>query len=122
VIDDSPAIRAVLRRMLGEIGADVSEAANGRDALDALGAGARPDVCLVDWGMADLDGLGFVEAVRADGALDEVLLLVVTTESDVDRVIQALSAGADDYLMKPFTQDALECKLTSLGLIGPSAA
>ena len=122
VIDDSRAIRAVLRRMLGELGVEVSEAADGRAALAVIAAGDRPDVCLVDWNMPELNGLGFVEAVRADESLADVRLLMVTTESEMERVIEALSAGADEYLMKPFTQDALEGKLELLGLLGSSAA
>ena len=121
VIDDSRAIRAVLRRMLVEMGFEVIEAGNGREALTTL-AGERPDLCLVDWNMPEMDGLAFVEAVRADASFAEMPLLMVTTESEMERVIEALTAGANEYLMKPFTKDALEAKLELLGVLGPSLA
>jgi two-component system, chemotaxis family, chemotaxis protein CheY len=121
VIDDSRAIRAVLRRMLVEMGFEVAEAGNGREALAVL-AGDRPDLCLVDWNMPEMDGLSFVQAVRADAAFAEMPLLMVTTESEMERVIEALTAGANEYLMKPFTKDALEAKLELLGVLGPSLA
>jgi two-component system, chemotaxis family, chemotaxis protein CheY len=121
VIDDSRAIRAVLRRMLVEMGFEVVEAGNGREALGVL-AGERPDLCLVDWNMPEMDGLSFVEAVRADATYAEMPLLMVTTESEMERVIEALTAGANEYLMKPFTKDALEAKLELLGVLGPSLA
>jgi two-component system chemotaxis response regulator CheY len=121
VIDDSKAIRAVLRRMLVDLGFEVAEAGDGRQALDVI-AQERPDLCLVDWNMPEMDGLAFVQAVRADDSYAELPLLMVTTESEMERVIEALTAGANEYLMKPFTKDALEAKLELLGLVGTTLA
>jgi two-component system, chemotaxis family, chemotaxis protein CheY len=116
VVDDSRAIRSVLRRMLAEIGLDTDEAGDGRQALTLLERIAAPDVMLVDWNMPEMDGLAFVKAVRALPDLDAVPVVMVTTESEAERVIQALEAGANEYLMKPFTKEGLLSKLDLLGI------
>lgn len=119
VIDDSRATRAVLKRMLTGIGYDVVEAPHGRAALDLLATEGLPDVALVDWNMPEMDGLAFVRAVRADPSLERLPLLMVTTESEPAQVVRALSAGADEYAMKPFTADVILDKLALLGLDVP---
>ena len=120
VVDDSRATRAVLRRMLNGVGFDVVEAEHGRAALDLLEAdAAMPDVALVDWNMPEMDGLSFVRAVRADPAYERLPLVMVTTESEPAQVVRALSAGADEYAMKPFTADIILDKLALLGLDVP---
>ena len=119
VIDDSRATRAVLKRMLTGIGYDVLEAPHGRAALDLLATEGLPDVALVDWNMPEMDGLAFVRAVRADPSLERLPLVMVTTESEPAQVVRALSAGADEYAMKPFTADVILDKLALLGLDVP---
>lgn len=119
VIDDSRATRAVLKRMLTGIGYDVVEAPHGRAALDLLATEGLPDVALVDWNMPEMDGLAFVRAVRADPSLERLPLVMVTTESEPAQVVRALSAGADEYAMKPFTADVILDKLALLGLDVP---
>lgn len=121
VIDDSATIRRLLRRMLEDVGFVVEEAEDGRAALDVLAGGARFDVALVDWNMPRLDGLGVITAVRADDEHADMAILVVTTETEVHRVIEALEAGADEYLMKPFRGAALRDKLALLDLVAPAA-
>lgn len=120
VIDDSTTIRRLLRRMLDDLGFDVQEAEDGRVALDLLSAGARFDVALVDWNMPRLDGLGVITAVRADDDHGDMAILVVTTETEVHRMVEALEAGADEYLMKPFGRAALHDKLALLDLVAPA--
>jgi two-component system chemotaxis response regulator CheY len=120
VVDDSRAIRSVLRRMLGEIGLDTDEAGDGRQALAVLERIPAPDVVLVDWNMPEMDGLALVQALRAVPEYDAVPLIMVTTESEVERVIQALEAGANEYLMKPFTKEGLLSKLELLGVGVPA--
>lgn len=116
VIDDSKAMRTILRRFLKEVGFEVSEACHGRDALEQLGKIGPVDLALVDWNMPEMNGLDFVVAVRADGAYGQMKLMMVTTESEIARVQTAIDAGADEYVMKPFTTDALRDKLAMLGL------
>lgn len=116
VIDDSRATRAILRRMLEGFGCEVSEAVDGSDALAVIGREAAFDLALVDWNMPVMNGLQFVEAVRGDGAHDGPLLVMVTTEGDTDHMIRALEAGADEYVMKPFTAAVIKEKLRLLGV------
>lgn len=116
VIDDSRATRAILRRILGEIGLDALEAADGREALDVLAANEDIGVALVDWNMPVMDGLEFVRAVRADDRHRDLVIVMVTTEGDAERMILALEAGADEYAMKPFTAAVIRDKLALLGM------
>jgi two-component system chemotaxis response regulator CheY len=116
VIDDSGAMRAILGRILREIGFEVAEAAHGREGLARLRELGVPDLVLVDWKMPEMDGLEFVQAVRADRSLAQVRLLMVSTETEASQVARALAAGADEYVMKPFTKDSIVGKLELLGL------
>jgi two-component system chemotaxis response regulator CheY len=117
ILDDSRAMRMILRRIMHAAGFEVVEAADGRQGLDALAAGPLPDVALVDWNMPGLDGLSFVNAVRDNPAYRPMTLMMVTTESEHDQVVRALAAGAHEYLIKPFTADAVVDKLELLGLV-----
>lgn len=116
VIDDSRAMRMVLGGLLADMGFEVDEAEHGERALAMLGAATAPDVVLVDWNMPVMNGLDFIKAVRGSSAFAGVRLLVITSETEVGQMINALAAGADEYLMKPFTADALLHKLEILGL------
>ena len=117
ILDDSRAMRMILRRIMHAAGFEVVEAADGRQGLDALAVGPLPDVALVDWTMPGRDGLSFVNAVRANPAYRPMTLMMVTTESEHDQVVRALAAGAHEYLIKPFTADAVVDKLELLGLV-----
>ena len=117
VIDDSSAMRMILRRIVTKLGFDVVEAENGRDALDRLESAQRvPDVALIDWNMPEMNGLEFIQAVRSDPRYSRLTLLMVTTESEQSQIVRALAAGAHEYLIKPFTPDAVAEKLELLGL------
>ncbi len=118
VIDDSRAMRFLLRRMMTELGFEVDEAAHGVQALEVLQGGERPDLMMVDWNMPEMDGYEFVKAVRADQQYDDVPLMMVTTETEMAQVMRALDAGADEYVMKPFTREVIEEKVELLGLTG----
>jgi two-component system chemotaxis response regulator CheY len=115
VIDDSRAMRSLIGRTLREFGFDVVEASDGREALARMRSQGLPAIALVDWNMPDMDGFEFVCTVRRDEALRGILLMMVTTETEEAQVSRALSAGADEYLMKPFTEEALVEKLELLG-------
>lgn len=116
VIDDSRAMRAILGNILRRVGATVVEAPHGVDGLRQLDGPTPPDLVLVDWNMPEMDGLEFVRAVRAQPRLDALPLVMVTTETELSRMAEALASGADEYVMKPFTADALLQKLGALGL------
>ena len=116
VIDDSRAIRKILSRLLVQIGFDVVEAANGKEALERLKEEGQTDLCLIDWNMPVMDGYEFLCAVRADSAYADVRLMMVTTESELEQMVKALDAGADDYVMKPFTAEVIREKLNLLGI------
>lgn len=116
VVDDSRAMRMILARVLREQGWEVLEAGDGREALEVLAANPMPAVALVDWNMPVMNGLEFVEAVRRDEALSAMRLIMVTTESESSQVVKAIEAGAEEYLFKPFTPDAVLDKLAMLGL------
>ena len=118
VIDDSRTMRMVLRRQLELLGYGVLEAGDGQQALEVLAAhaDAPPVLATVDWNMPVMNGLEFVKAVRADPGLRDVTLMMVTTEAEHGQIVRALAAGAHEYLIKPFTADALVDKLDYLGL------
>lgn len=117
VIDDSRTMRRIVSRILVGLGFDVVEAGDGRQALAALASGPLPDLACIDWNMPVMDGLTFVTRVRADERLRGITLMMVTTESESGQMVRALAAGAHEYLMKPFTPDAMEEKLLLLGLL-----
>jgi len=122
VIDDSRAMRLILKRIAGQLGFEVSEAANGREAMDLLAADdSPPDLALVDWNMPEMNGLEFVTAVRADPKYRAMTLMMVTTEGEQSQIVRALAAGAHEYVIKPFTPDAIHDKLQLLGLVGVEA-
>jgi two-component system chemotaxis response regulator CheY len=116
VIDDSRATRAILRRILGELGFETLEAEDGQVALEVLAAEGPVEVALVDWNMPVMDGLTFVRTVRADPTHDGLTIVMVTTEGDIDHMITALEAGANEYAMKPFTAAVIRDKLALLGV------
>jgi two-component system, chemotaxis family, chemotaxis protein CheY len=116
IVDDSRAMRLLIARVLESLDFTTFQAGNGREALDALASEGPFDVALVDWNMPEMDGLEFVSEVRRDRGLDEMAIVMVTTESEERQVQRAISAGASEYLMKPFTREAFERKLFTLGL------
>src|SRR6185503_13191798 len=116
VIDDSAAVRTILRRILTDCGFEVVEAAHGREALERLKEVGKADIALVDWNMPEMNGFDFIRAVRADHAHDGMRLMMVTTETEIAQVAKALEAGANEYVMKPFTKDMILEKLSLLGI------
>jgi two-component system chemotaxis response regulator CheY len=116
VIDDSRVMRSILRHILRRLGHEVREAGNGREGLDSLRQFGTPDLALVDWNMPEMNGFDFVRAVRADRAYDDLRLMMVTTENEMSKVAAALEAGANEYVMKPFTEEVIREKLELLGL------
>lgn len=117
VIDDSRTMRRILRRILENLGIEVTEAGDGQEALDLVQAGPIPDLCLIDWNMPVMDGYTFVTRIRAVPQWRDITLMMVTTESSTGSIVKALAAGAHEYVIKPFTPQAIEEKLELLGLV-----
>ena len=119
VVDDSRAMRMLMGRLLKDIGFEVDEAGDGCQALVRLRERLAENplqLALVDWNMPEMSGIELVEAVRADPAFAALRIVMVTTETELSQVTRALDAGADEYLMKPFTRDDVVGKLELLGL------
>jgi two-component system chemotaxis response regulator CheY len=117
VIDDSRAMRMLLKTVLQPMGYTVIEAGNGQEGLDRLKANGGPfELGLVDWNMPVMNGLEFVQAARGDRANDAMKLVMVTTEVETSQITRALEAGANEYVMKPFTREALQEKLAMLNV------
>jgi two-component system chemotaxis response regulator CheY len=114
VIDDSRAVRLLLGQMLREMGVAVVEAGNGREGLDRLRDHPEVALVLVDWNMPVMNGLEFIVAVRTQRAWDAIRIVMVTTETESGQVARALEAGAQEYIMKPFTKEILVAKLSLL--------
>lgn len=118
VIDDSRAMRSILTAILGEIGFDVVQVGDAEAAFELLQQDTAFDLALVDWNLPAMSGLDLVREVQALPGLDDLRLMMVTTETELERVSQALDAGADEYIMKPFDKEMLLEKLVLLGVGG----
>ena len=118
VIDDSKAMRRIIQTTRKALGFDVQQAEHGGRGLEMLEeAKGDFDLVMVDWNMPELNGFQFVQKVRENTAFDDVKLIMCTTETEFDQMLKALDAGANEYLMKPFTKEALLDKLGLVGLV-----
>ena len=115
IVDDSPVIRKVARRIFELMQLETTEAEDGRKALDACEF-LMPDVILLDWNMPVMDGFAFLKELRKmpDGRKPKVVFC--TTENDVAHIARAMHAGADDYILKPFDKEAVLAKFQQVGL------
>ena len=116
IIDDSKPVRSILAKMLRELDFEITEATNGQEGMERLLQSGAPQLATVNWNMPIMDGLEFIRAVRADSRFTQVPLLVVSGESAQSTIDRALSAGANDYLVKPVTKRTLTEKLAKLGI------
>lgn len=116
VIDDSRAMRIILKQILQSVGGTCEEAGNGKEGLEKLKTMNKPDIVLVDWNMPEMNGLEFVRAVRGNPSYRTLPLMMVTTETESSQMVKALAAGANEYVMKPFTKDVIQEKLKILGI------
>jgi len=115
IVDDSSTMRKIVQRNLKQTRLDIAEifqAGDGQEGLAVLQA-QQVHLILSDWNMPNLDGLGFVQAVRANTAWDPIQIVMITTEGGEAKVQEAIGAGANGYVKKPFTADDLEAQLTS---------
>jgi len=116
VVDDARTVRLILKRILEEAGFEAIEAENGRDALAWLASGETAQLVFVDWEMPEMNGISFVRKVRENPAYRDLRLVMVTKETRLHNVREALEAGADEYIMKPFTREVVRDKLQLLDL------
>ncbi|MCU5784269.1 Response regulator CheY [Alcanivorax balearicus MACL04] len=114
VVDDFPTMRRIIRSLLKELGfGNVDEAEDGQEALTKLRGGGFQFV-VSDWNMPNLDGLEMLKQIRADGDLNHLPVLMVTAEAKKENIIAAAQAGANGYIVKPFTAVTLEEKLNKI--------
>jgi two-component system, chemotaxis family, chemotaxis protein CheY len=118
IVDDSKTIRMVLGKIMRELGYETCEAANGQDGLKVMETQKGfVDLILADWNMPVMNGLDMVKHLRQDPNLAAVKIIMVTTETEIDNMVAALEAGANEYVMKPFTKDILKEKLEMAGIL-----
>ena len=117
VVDDSRAIRMILGKILKGLGFDVLEASNGREALEVIDVEKTAvTLVLADWNMPEINGLELLKQLRQRPELASLVVVMVTTETELDQMSAALEAGANEYIMKPFTKDILVEKLELVGI------
>jgi two-component system chemotaxis response regulator CheY len=117
IIDDSRAMRRVLRRIVEPLGFTIIEGEHGQDGLDQLAKYNHDvDLILVDWNMPVMDGLTFVKTLRANKDIPRITTVMVTTETEPAQMARALMAGVDEFVMKPFTAEILIEKLQLIGV------
>lgn len=116
IVDDSKMIRRVAARIVKDMGFDIIHAANGKDALDHCRA-SMPDAILLDWAMPVMDGFDFLKTLRHEKDGKNPIVIFCTSERSVERIVEALDNGADEYIMKPFDSDIIESKFQLAGLL-----
>ncbi len=118
LVDDSRAVRMVGRRLMTSLGFDVLEAEDGQKALEVFAQ--HPDrirAVLLDWNMPVMDGLTFLKTLRQQPLAKQPAVVMCTTENDISHIVQAMEAGADEYVMKPFTEDIIRDKFADVGVL-----
>ena len=114
MIDDSRAMRTIIGQILRSIGYEVADASNGREGLQRVSEVGPLNLILVDWNMPEMNGIDFVRALRSDRKNDDVRVMMVTTETEMKRMAEALEQGVNEYVMKPFTRDVILQKLEQM--------
>lgn len=116
IVDDARAIRKIVGDMLREMGFEVMEACDGVDALKQLHESELPDACMIDWNMPNMNGIELIKAIRAQEKFRDLPLMMVTSETEMDSVSTAFLAGANEYVMKPFSSMDIVDKFQILGI------
>jgi two-component system chemotaxis response regulator CheY len=116
VVDDSRVSRGLIKRVLSSLGIECIEAGDGLEALTVLREVEPPDLAMLDWNMPNMNGYDLVKALRAERRYDAMRVIMCTSETETDQMHKALMAGADEYIMKPFTAEGVMSKLEMLGL------
>ena len=116
VVDDSRVIRKVACRILEDLSFETEEAEDGAAALKACRR-SMPDMILLDWNMPNMNGIEFLRMLRTEKQGDKPVVVFCTTENDVAHISEALDAGANEYIMKPFDRGIMEAKLAEVGMM-----
>ncbi|WP_460021637.1 response regulator [Magnetospira thiophila] len=116
IVDDSRVIRMVARKIVEELGFEPVEAADGKEALDACGK-AMPDAVLLDWNMPVMSGIEFLREMRKIPGGEKPIVVFCTTENDIEHIQEAIEAGANEYIMKPFDSEIIQAKFAQVGLM-----
>lgn len=116
IVDDSKVVRMVARRILEDLKFEILEAEDGKEAMDQC-LKEMPDVVLLDWNMPVMNGLDFLRALRKVEGGNDPVVVFCTTENDMDHIRQAISAGANEYIMKPFDRAIIEAKFSQVGVL-----
>lgn len=116
IVDDSKVIRMVAKKILQDLEFETVEAADGQLAIDACMIN-MPDGVLLDWNMPVMSGIEFLRELRAAPGGDKPIVVFCTTENDIEHIQEAIEAGANEYIMKPFDSEIIQAKFTQVGLL-----
>jgi two-component system, chemotaxis family, chemotaxis protein CheY len=116
LVDDARTVRLICRRVVSAMGFESLEAENGEVALQIVRDNADLDLILLDWHMPVMDGITFLRTLRSDRTLAQPRVVMCTTQNDIQDISDALTAGADEYIMKPFTEEIIREKLLEAGV------
>ena len=115
LVDDSSTMRRIQANTLNSLGYnDLVQAEDGADALKKLKENPDVNLVLLDWNMPNMNGLDCLKAIKADGTTKAIPVMMVTSEAEKTKIIEAVQAGASNYLVKPFDADSLKAKITAL--------
>jgi len=116
IVDDSKVIRMVAKKILQELGFQTEEAEDGRMALQAC-LKQLPDAVLLDWNMPNMNGIDFLRELRKLPGGENPIVVFCTTENDIEHIQEAITSGANEYIMKPFDSEILQAKFSQVGLL-----
>ncbi len=116
IVDDSRTMRIIISKIVKELGFETGDAGHGGEALDWIANNGFPELVCCDWNMPEMNGLEFVKAARELPGNEAMQIMMITTESEAENVMAALESGANEYLMKPFTKESIQDKMSILGL------
>lgn len=116
IVDDSKVIRMVAKKILHELSFQTAEAEDGKVALDYC-TETMPDAVLLDWNMPIMNGIDFLRELRKLPNGNHPVVVFCTTENDIEHIQEAITAGANEYIMKPFDSEILQAKFSQVGLL-----
>lgn len=116
IVDDSKVIRMVAKKILQELSFETQEAEDGKIALDIC-IKKLPDAILLDWNMPNMNGIDFLRELRKLPGGEAPVVVFCTTENDIEHIQEAISAGANEYIMKPFDSEIMQAKFSQVGLL-----
>lgn len=116
IVDDSKVIRMVARKMLEDLNFEIEEAEDGKKAMEAC-LRKMPDAILLDWNMPVMSGIDFLIELRKTSGGDSPIVVFCTTENDMKHIQEAMGAGANEYIMKPFDSEIIQTKFAQVGLL-----